>query len=185
MNKILLPLLALILAACSSPPVTVTSEMTVPSLPPTATVLPAPTLHPQFVTLQDSIAASGETFTLLPNGTLEQRTSEGAVTVPGLAVDKNGVMTLQVTLQGQSLKVTLSPEDVNFDDDTGVSVKGYTQDENGKWVEAIFRLPNGAGLEFGETRADGSREIVGFIPRAGLDSQEKMAFEVKFDDTTL
>ena len=62
MNKILLPFLALFLAACASPQVIVTpfAEVTVTSPPPIATAIPTPTLHPQFVELQDKVAVSGE-----------------------------------------------------------------------------------------------------------------------------
>ncbi len=127
MNKILLPLLALILVACASPKVTVVSEVTVTSSPPTATPIPTPTLHPQFVALQESIAASGERFTLLPDGTIQ----DGATVVPGLSVDKTGA----ITLRGLSSQVALDAADVSFDDEKGVSVKGYTLDEaTGKWA---------------------------------------------------
>lgn len=132
MKKILLPILFLILAACSSSQVAVTrsAQVTVTSPPPAATPIPMPTLHPQFVKLQSQIASSGERFTLLSDGTIEQSTSEGTITVPGLSVDKNGA----ITLQGESLKVIINPADVSFDDTKGVNVKGYTLDEEtGKW----------------------------------------------------
>lgn len=132
MKKILLPILSLILAACSSSQVAVTrsAQVTVASLPPTATPISTPTLHPQFVALQTQIAASGERFTLAPDGTIQ----DGAKTVPGLSVDKNGVM----TLQGSSSQVTISPEDVSFDDENGVSVRGYTLNEaTGLWELAV------------------------------------------------
>jgi len=139
MKKILLPILSLILAACSSSQVAVTrsAQVTVTSSPPTAAPIPTPTLHPQFVEVQDQIAASGETFTLLPNGTLEQMTEGGAVTVPGLSVDKNGA----ITLRGDSSQVTISPEDVSFDDTNGVNVAGYTLDEaTGLWRVEVTSL---------------------------------------------
>ena len=119
MNKILLPLLALILAAYASPQVIVTpfAEVTVTSPPPIATAIPTPTLHPQFIELQDKVAASGERFALLPDGTIEETTAEGATIVPGISVDKNGVMTISVN--GES--VTLDPADVKFDDLGGMS----------------------------------------------------------------
>ncbi|MHB8779110.1 MAG: hypothetical protein ACYC6R_15330, partial [Anaerolineales bacterium] len=129
MKKIILFLLILS-ASCASPQVTVTSakRVTVTSPPLAATIIPTPTLHPQFIELQSQIAASGETFTLRSDGTIEQMTSEGAVTVPGLAVDKNGVMTLSV---GDDL-VILDPADVTWSEEN-IFIKGYTQDENGKW----------------------------------------------------
>ena len=116
------------LAACSvqQPQVTATSEVTVTSLPPTATIIPTSTLHPQFIEVQEQIAASGERFTLLSDGTIQ----DGAKTVPGLSVDKNGA----ITLQGDSSQVIINPEDVSFDDTKGVNVNGYTLDEaTGKW----------------------------------------------------
>ena len=133
MKKILLPILSLILAACSSSQVAVTrsAQVTVTSSPPpTATPIPTPTLHPQFVKLQTQVAASGERFTLAPDGTIEEMTPEGAITVHGLFVDKSGT----ITLQGDSSQVIVNPEDVSFDDTKGVSVEGYTLDEaTGKW----------------------------------------------------
>ncbi|GEM_PF-5298186 len=128
MKKILLPILSLTLAACSSSQVTVTryAQMTVTSSPPTATPIPTPTLHPQFIALQAQIAAAGERFTLAPDGTIQ----DGAKTVPGLSVDKNGA----ITLRGDSSQVTLDAADVSFDDTKGVSVKGYILDEaTGLW----------------------------------------------------
>lgn len=68
MRKIFLAAFVLFLTACSSPQVTVTSQVTVTLPPPTAAIIPTPTLHPQFVELQDKVAASGERFTLLPDG---------------------------------------------------------------------------------------------------------------------
>lgn len=145
-------------------------------------------VSPEYIALQDRIAASGETFTLLSDGTIEQTNSEGAVIVPGLAVDKNGVMTL---LQGDSSQVMISPEDVSFDDEKGVNVAGYTLDEaTGLWgvAQEIVYNARGVGFELGDQivgQSDGVREIVDFIPPVGLDSKEKIAFEDKFDDTIL
>lgn len=88
-------------------------------------------VSPEFIALQDRIAASGERLILNPDGTIQ----DGATVVPGLAVDKNGVMTL---LQGDSSQVTISPEDVSFDDEKGVSVAGYTLNEaTGEWEPAV------------------------------------------------
>lgn len=95
-------------------------------------------VSPEFIALQDRIAAAGESFTLLPNGTIEQMTEGGAVIVPGIAVDKNGVMTLSV---GGEF-VTLDPAKVAFDDTNGVTIDGYTFNENGEWrVEVIKEYP--------------------------------------------
>ena len=121
-------LLFFFLVSCA-PQVTVTSEVTVTSLPPTATAMPMPTLHPQFVVLQEQVAASGERFTLMPDGTIQ----DGAIPISGLNVDKNGVMTLQV---GDQI-VELSFEDLSFSDN-GIEVKGYTfNKETGEWQPAL------------------------------------------------
>ena len=121
-------LLFFFLVSCA-PQVTVTSEVTVTSLPPTATAMPMPTLHPQFVVLQEQVAASGERFTLMPDGTIQ----DGAIPISGLNVDKNGVMTLQVDDQ----IVELSFEDLSFGDN-GIEVKGYTfNKETGEWQPAL------------------------------------------------
>ncbi len=182
MNKILLPLLALILVACASPKVTVVSEVTVTSSPPTATPIPTPTLHPQFVDLQEKIAASGERFTLLSDGTIQ----DGAITVPGLFVDKNGVMTLQVG--GES--VTIPPADVSFDDTKGVSAEGYTLDEATRLWEAapeIVTTPSGIGFELGaqiEGQPEGVREVVDIVPPADLNYKEKLDWEERNNPET-
>lgn len=130
MKKILFPILTILLTACSSSSTQVTATVTVTS-PPTATVIPLPTLHPQFIAIQSQVAASGERFTLLSDGTIQETTAEGAVTVPGLSVDKNGVMTIIVN--GET--ITLDPSKVIIDDETGFSYPGYEQDANGEWVE--------------------------------------------------
>lgn len=134
MKKILLPILVLILAACSSSPqVTATrlANVTVTSPPAATVVIPTPTLHPQFVELQIQIA-TGERFTLLPNGTIQETTSEGVKTISGLTVEKDGSYTLMVN--GEA--VTLKSSDVTFDDENGVQIKGYELDENGEWLVA-------------------------------------------------
>ncbi len=121
-------LLFFFLVSCA-PQVTVTSEVTVTSLPPTATAMPMPTLHPQFVVLQEQVAALGERFTLMPDGTIQ----DDGIPISGLNVDKNGVMTLQV---GDQI-VELSFEDLSFGD-SEIEVKGYTfNKETGVWQPAL------------------------------------------------
>lgn len=136
-------------------------------------------VSPQWFELQSQIASAGEIFTLLADGTLEQRTSEGAVTVPGLTVDKNGVMTLQV---GDQL-VTLDPAEVKFDDTKGVSVKGYTQDENGDWgVESpTIALLNKYGVDpntYTLTEVDGV--MVGTDNETGKEILRDGRFEINY-----
>ncbi|MBE0681722.1 MAG: hypothetical protein IH589_07380 [Anaerolineales bacterium] len=153
------------LAACSSQ-VTVTSEVTV-TLPPTATVIPTPTLHPQFIALQESIAASGERFTLMTDGTVQ----DGGVSVPGLQVDPKGVMTIDVN--GED--VVVDPSAVHLGPD-GVQVDGYELNDDGEWVEALLRLPNGVGLEFDESdtdKSDGQR-VDRLVPPDDLNYKEKL-----------
>ncbi len=186
MNKILLPLLALILVACASPQVAVTSKVTVTSPPPTAAIIPTPTLHPQFVELQSQIAAAGERFSLKTDGTVEDKTASGVTSVPGLFVDKNGA----IILQGQSSQVTISPEDVSFDDKKGVNVAGYTLDEaTGLWgvAQEIITTPRGIGFQIGAPVAgqEGVFAIDKIIPPVDTKSKDIQIFEDKFDDTTL
>ncbi|GEM_PF-5480506 len=182
MNKILLPLLALILVACASPKVTVVSEVTVTSSPPTTTPIPTPTLHPQFIDLQAQIAASGERFTLTSDGTIQ----DGAKTVPGLSVDKTGA----ITLRGLSSQVMLDAADVSFDDEKGVSVKGYTLDEaTGLWgvAQEIVLTPSGIGFELGaqiEGQPEGVREVVDILPSSMWNTEKKADYEERIDPTT-
>ena len=123
--KILLLILALILTACSSSQVTVTSSVT--SSPPTATIIPTPTLHPQFVEFQDQIAAAGGRFTLSSDGGIE----DSGDPIPGLHVAADGTVTLIVG--GEA--VTLASTDLAFDGDE-LKIKGYELDDNGEWVPA-------------------------------------------------
>lgn len=118
-----LMLVALIVSACAAPQVTVAPEVTV-----TLTSTPMPTPHPEFAALQQAFSDSGLRFTLQADGLIY----DGETPVPGLHVTPDGTMTL--TVDGES--VTLGPVDVVFDDEDGVSIDGYEQDENGAWVEA-------------------------------------------------
>ncbi|MCE7861890.1 MAG: hypothetical protein DYG86_19165 [Chloroflexi bacterium CFX2] len=96
----------------------------------TLTAIPTPTLHPQFAALQEQIVASGERFTLHADGLLY----DGETPVPGVTVSPDGAMTIAV--DGET--VTLDPADVDFDDEKGITIKGYELDEEtGAWVEAI------------------------------------------------
>lgn len=122
-------LVASILSACLSTPsqLTVTPEAT-PTLAPTNT--PTPTLHPDFIALQESIAASGTRFSLQTDGHIY----DGETPIPGLTVASNGTITLVVN--GET--TTLAPADVDFDDENGITIDGYSQDlENGSWVEVV------------------------------------------------
>jgi hypothetical protein len=122
------------LAACSGqvPQVTVTSEVTV-TLPPTKIPIPTPTFYPQFIALQEQIAASGKRFILLPDGTIEEQTTDGErQTVPGIFVEANGVMTIDVNGE----KVVVDPSTVHFDAD-GLQVDGYELGDDGEWANAI------------------------------------------------
>lgn len=116
------------LAACSGqiPQVTVTSEVTVTSLPPTETPIPTPTLHPQFIALQDQIAASGERFTLNTDGTVQ----DGATAIPGLNVAPDGK--ISITVNGE--QVEIDPAIMSFDDENGLSIEGFEDaDGDGEW----------------------------------------------------
>jgi hypothetical protein len=139
MKKNLFSILALILVACASPQVTVTSDVTVTLPPPTATIIPTPTLHPQFVTLQEQIAVSGERFTLNSDGTVQ----DGGSVVSGLKVDVNG----QIKLMVDGQEVEIAATDLVFDDENGVIVNGYVRDESGKdWMLAVELTPAGQAL---------------------------------------
>ena len=93
MKNNLSPLLLfiLLLTACASQPTLPVASAT-PTFVPSPTVSPTGTFLPKFVALQDQIAASGERFTLMLDGTIQ----DDGIPIPGLNVDKNGVMTLQV-----------------------------------------------------------------------------------------
>lgn len=113
-----------ILAGCSTPQVTVATV----TLQPTETPIPTPTLHPQFAEIQEQIADSGGRFTLQVDGTIQ----DGTQIIPGITVAPDGTITLAVDDE----IVILDPDDMTFDEEHGISVKGYELDENGKWVEA-------------------------------------------------
>jgi hypothetical protein len=91
-------------------------------------VIPTPILHPDFVALQESIAASSGRFSLHPDGLLY----DGENPIPGVTVAPDGTMT--ITVDGET--VALDPADVDFDDEKGITIKGYELDEEtGAWVE--------------------------------------------------
>lgn len=131
MKNFLLPLLILILSACASPQVAVTSTA---SPIPTNTPIPTPTLHPKFIELQNLIDDSGERFTLLTDGTIEELIADSKrQTVPNLHVDQNGIITIIFNNKG----IVIKSSEIRFDDEKGLTVKGYELDEKGEWVEAI------------------------------------------------
>ncbi len=132
---------ALIFSACL-PPSGDTPQVTVTSAPTeccakvtvTSTPIPTPTLHPAFIEIQEKIKSSGTRFTLQADGTVHA----GSETIPGLTVAPDGIMTL--TVNGET--VTLDPADVDFDDETGITIDGYKWDATanggaGAWVEAM------------------------------------------------
>lgn len=127
-------LTVLLISACT-PQVTVTSEVTVTSTPlPTETPIPTPTLHPAFIEIQEKIENSGTRFTLQADGTVH----DGSETIPGLTVVPDGIIAL--TVNGET--VTFDPADVDFDDETGITIDGYKWDATanggaGAWVEAM------------------------------------------------
>jgi|GEM_PF-2084358 len=122
----LLVICSIFITSCA-PQVTVTSEVTVTSLPPTETPIPTPTLHPQFIALQEQIAASGERFTLLSDGTVQ----DNATTIPGIQVTADGKVT--ITVNGEPVEIEQSA--INFDNEKGLSIKGYQDtDQNGDWT---------------------------------------------------
>ncbi|MBN8654124.1 MAG: hypothetical protein J0M11_00195 [Anaerolineae bacterium] len=128
-KNVFIILVASLLSACLSTPsqLTVTPEAT-STLPPTP--IPTPTLHPDFIALQESIIASGTRFSLQADGHIY----DGETPIPGLTVASNGTITLVVN--GET--TTLAPADVDFDDENGITIDGYSQDpENGSWGEAV------------------------------------------------
>lgn len=131
MKKSILLIPVFILAACTSVPnVTVTSEVTVTLTP---SPIPTPTLHPEFTALQNEINTSSGRFSLQADGLIY----DGGTPIPGMTVAPDGTMTL--TVNGET--VTLDPADVDFDDEKGISIKGYKWDKTandgaGAWVEA-------------------------------------------------
>lgn len=175
MKKVfILPIIFLILIFTPS------SEQQPQVVVPTVAILPAPTLHPQFIALQEQIAASGARFALLPDGMIEEQTADGGrQTVPGISVDKNGVIALQVGDQ----QVDLSPADVSFDDRDGITIRGYGLDEStGSWV-TVARSESGLEIQIqlGETDEQGARVIDQFAGPANLTDQEKAKFQEQFD----
>jgi hypothetical protein len=134
-----------------------TSEVSKTSevLPATSTPIPTPTLHPEFIALQETIASSGERFTLQANGTIWD--GENKVALPGVRVDRNGVMT--ITVNGE--QITLDPSKVILDDENGFSYPGYEQNANGEWVEVELtaKFDNGVVITLGEADGDGIREV--------------------------
>lgn len=91
-------------------------------------------VSPAFAQLDKMIDEAGERFDLNVDGTV----SDGEGTIPGLSVDRTGVMTLVV--DGEL--VTLDPADVSFDDEEGIKIKGYEQDDTGEWVPAAPPIEN-------------------------------------------
>ncbi len=119
-----------IFAVSCAPQVTVISEVTVTSLPPTETPIPTPTLHPQFSALQNLVAneESGRfTLTSVEDGLL----FDGKPT--GIDVDNNGVMTIDVNGE----EVVVDPSTVHFGHD-GLSIDGYEDVNNdGVWELSV------------------------------------------------
>ena len=138
---IFLFILASILSACA-PQVTVTSEVTVTLTPlSTETPIPTPTLHPQFIEVQEKIAASGQRFTLNQDGTVK----DGSEIIPGLTVTPNGTMMLIVGGE----EIELDSSNISFDDENGVSIVGYEQNEEDEWVKfEIKEYPICSSVEY-------------------------------------
>lgn len=121
MNKILFLILSLIFVACS-PQVTVTLA------PSTSTPIPTPTLHPDFIALQNLISDSSQRLTLMPDGSIE----DNGTVIPNLHVDQNGIINIIFNNE----HVAIDSSQITFDDENGLTIEGYTLDENGEWVEA-------------------------------------------------
>ncbi|KXK11668.1 MAG: hypothetical protein UZ14_CFX002002710 [Chloroflexi bacterium OLB14] len=141
---------------------TVTSQVTVTSPPPTETPIPTPTLHPDFVAVQNQFAEISEHLTLLPDGTVEEMTTDGGrQTIPNLHVDENGTITILV--EGQP--VTLTTADLSFDNEKGLFVNGYELNEDGEWVEAhkLFSLDQVTILT-PEEKIENAIDIDGYTP---------------------
>ncbi|MCQ3936684.1 MAG: hypothetical protein DPW18_06510 [Chloroflexi bacterium] len=138
---IFLFILASILSACA-PQVTVTSEETVTLTPmPTKTSIPTPTLHPQFIEVQEKISASGQRFTLNQDGTVK----DGSEIIPGLTITPNGTMMLIVGGE----EIELDSSNISFDDEKGISIVGYEQNEEGEWVRfEIKEYPICSSVEY-------------------------------------
>lgn len=131
-----------ILAGCSAPQVTVTSKVTATLTPlSTETPIPTPTLHPQFIEVQEKIAASGQRFTLNQDGTVK----DGSEIIPGLTVTPNGTMMLIVGDE----EIELDSSNISFDDEKGISIVGYEQNEEGEWVRfEIKEYPICSSVEY-------------------------------------
>lgn len=141
-STLFLIFIASMVYACA-PQVTVT-----PTPLPTETPIPTPTLHPQFAALQEKIAASGGRFTLSPQGTIE----DNGVPIPGLTVAPDGTMTFIVN--GEI--VTLDPANVSFDDEKGVSIKGYQWDKTANDGAGAWEMALPEGLQ---QNADGTYSL--------------------------
>lgn len=152
--------IVLVLSGCLSP-----SEGT-PQVTVTLMPISTPTLRPEFVAFQQTIADSGSRFTLQADGLIY----DGETPIPGLTVAPDGTMTLDVN--GET--VTLDPADVDFDDENGISIKGYEfqdTDDDGNpdsWVKAnetvTANFDLGVVLSPGPANEDGSRNIETFAP---------------------
>lgn len=158
MNKTILFLILLpsILAACAAP------QVTVPSTPlPSETPIPTPTLHPQFAEIQEQVSASGGRFNLQADGTIQ----DGAEPIPGITIALDG--TISLTVNGES--VTLDPADVNFDDESGISIDGFELNEDGEWVEAISEARQAAEQHFADLSypTDGVEFVEGEVTVTG------------------
>ncbi len=156
------------LAACSGqiPQVTVTSEVTVASLPPTETPTPTPTLHPQFIALQDQIAASGERFTLNPDGTVQ----DGATAIPELNVAPDGKIT--ITVNGE--QVEINPSIMNFDDENGLSIEGFEDtDGDGEWEVAQLTPEQQLAVDLERWNMTGDKYNVEYDEEGKIELREK------------
>lgn len=155
-----------ILSACQPAQASETSEVFS-----TPTPIPTPTLHPDFIALQESIAASGGRFTLRADGLLY----DGETPIPGVSVAPDGVMT--ITVNGE--EIALDPADVDFDDEKGITIKGYELDEKtGAWVEATETVTiGGVKMTVGE---DG---VVTEMEATGADADTKADNLAKVDPT--
>ena len=126
-KMIWLTCISILVSACASQ-VTVTSEVTVTSPPPTETPIPTPTLHPDFIARQKLFTAIDSSLALNPDGTVQY----GDQTVQGLSVSADGKISIMV----EETQVEVTVEDLTFDNEKGLIISGYEQNEEGKWVEA-------------------------------------------------
>jgi len=131
MKKFLFISIVLILSACTPQ---VTELPTATLAPPTQTPIPAPIFHPDFIALQNLIENAGKRFTLLPDGTIEELTADGGrQTIPNLHVGQNGVINIIFNNE----HVVIEHSQITFNDEKGLTIKGYELDDSGEWVEAI------------------------------------------------